>query len=643
MTERPPAAETLVDPDPLVERCLRTLAPQLATVEANPRATLRRDSLGTLQEARAAGVVDSLRALQSIPPGSPERPNAVELRSQLGEGGMGVVALGRQVSMDRLVAVKMTKRNRAERPRVLRLVHEALVTGSLEHPNVVPIYDVQMDAEGAPQIVMHRVEGDSWRGVLEGDPEGLGPGPTDDAIEWHLRTLLSVCDALSLAHSQGYAHRDIKPENVMLGRFGEVYLLDWGLAVPLGERDESAKGPVGTPAFMAPEMLTQAEVTERTDVYLLGATLFSVVAGHPPHDTSSPIAVITSVLNRAPDYPESMPAGVRAICERALAKDAAARYPDVASFKAAVARYLRRRGAEQLAQKATETAERLEAGEAANRTQRYELFGECRFGLRESLRQFPDNPAALTALERATAFMVRRELAEGDVRAASLLLSEMDAPPEDLRADLAAAEDDAEEERARQARLEALGRSLDRSVGQTTRVWFSITLGAMWTLFPLISGIRVHVLGREMTYQQILTFPVMMAAAIVGVAYFGREHLMSTTINRRMVGVLLATMAAMELCHAGLVVRGIPVADIQLVDNLLFVGMGAAWASFIDVRLTPCVLFFTGSFLYGAFHPDQRFFSLAVGNFLCLLNMLWAWLPRRDRDEGDGPDAPAPG
>ncbi|MGM0559223.1 MAG: serine/threonine-protein kinase, partial [Myxococcota bacterium] len=178
-----------------------------------------------------------------------ELPADLKVTETLGEGGMGIVRLARQSPLERDVAVKTSKKL-TDPGAIHGLLQEAFITGHLEHPNVIPIYTLGQDESGAPLIVMKRVEGISWLAKL--DDETLD-------LEYHIDVLRQVANAVRFAHSKGIVHRDIKPENVMIGDFGEVYLLDWGIALSLDEPKglmptrENAK-MAGTAQYMAPEM-----------------------------------------------------------------------------------------------------------------------------------------------------------------------------------------------------------------------------------------------------------------------------------------------------------------------------------------------------------------------------------------------------
>jgi len=187
-----------------------------------------------------------------------EAPSLV-LEHTLSRGGMAVVHLATQTSLRRKVAVKRVRPEKLDGRAMGRLLREAWITGGLEHPNVPPVYDIALDAEGVPQIVLKRIEGVEW-GVLMGAENAVQARfGVPDLMEWNLGVLLQVSNAVRFAHRRGILHRDIKPENVMIGEFGEVVLIDWGIAVSLrgegrGQLPLAAEvtDVAGTPCYMAP-------------------------------------------------------------------------------------------------------------------------------------------------------------------------------------------------------------------------------------------------------------------------------------------------------------------------------------------------------------------------------------------------------
>ncbi|MCP4918685.1 MAG: serine/threonine protein kinase [Proteobacteria bacterium] len=271
----------------------------------------------------------------------------------LGQGGSAVVSLATQNALGRDVAVKAMRADRASPEMEQILLREAWVTGSLEHPNIVPVYDITRDSQGRVQIVLKRVTGTSWFDLLWRRDLLAETAAPLDALEWNLRTLIQVANAVHFAHERGFLHRDLKPENVMIGSYGEVYVVDWGLALrldPQGDpriplaRDKHRMA--GTPAYMAPEMLGEGGVLGcRTDVYLLGATLFHVLTGEPPWlgDVAQPL--FDRIREGVIEPPEG---ALGEVCRRAMSKDPADRYLTAEAFRQAVEACLVRRSADSL-------------------------------------------------------------------------------------------------------------------------------------------------------------------------------------------------------------------------------------------------------------------------------------------------------
>jgi tRNA A-37 threonylcarbamoyl transferase component Bud32 len=285
-----------------------------------------------------------------------------ELREVLGEGGMGEVRLCRDRRMGREVAMKVMHAEQAVRADLrTRFLREARVQGQLEHPAIVPVYDLGLAEDGASHFTMKRVRGVTLAAAVA----ALASDEPGAAERFSRRRLLgafvTVCQAVDYAHTRGVVHRDLKPENVMLGAFGEVYVLDWGVARLVGVDDPDAPegrvsaGPrgltdhgvvVGTPGFMAPEQLRGEAVDARTDVYALGAVLFELLTLQPLHPYGTAEAAITSTLQgadarasvRTPD--RGIAPELDALCVRATALDPAARFPSARALHEAVDAYL---------------------------------------------------------------------------------------------------------------------------------------------------------------------------------------------------------------------------------------------------------------------------------------------------------------
>jgi serine/threonine protein kinase len=229
------------------------------------------------------------------------------LIEQIGRGGMGEVWEARQASLGRTVAVKRIRQDRLSNEDrsvlTVEFVREAIITATLEHPNIVPVHDLGADADGLPLLAMKLVKGRPWDALLKEDFLKLS---APALLGKNLPILVAMAQAVAFAHARGIVHRDLKPGQVMVGEFGETILMDWGLAIFVGASDSAESGafaqdagaapfrppsiaealnPAGTPALMAPEQ-TESEPNRlgvRTDVYLLGATLYFLLTGTYPH------------------------------------------------------------------------------------------------------------------------------------------------------------------------------------------------------------------------------------------------------------------------------------------------------------------------------------------------------------------------
>ena len=271
-----------------------------------------------------------------------ERYEALEL---MGKGGMGAVYAVRDDFLGRVVALKTLTSARSAsgegsqlssrigRSLALasdRLMREAAVTGSLEHPGVVPVYDVGQTGAGQPYYTMRAVPEGKTLQVAIASCETMA-----DRLEL-LHPFVRVCDTIRYAHSRGVVHRDIKPANIALGQFGEVLVLDWGFAEKLDSEENAPAQVVGTPGYMAPEVALHARGTAdpRVDVYGLGATLYHILTGAPPL-VSPTLQALRDALTSPQPYvsptalDSNVPLGISDVCMRALDPDPADRYASV--------------------------------------------------------------------------------------------------------------------------------------------------------------------------------------------------------------------------------------------------------------------------------------------------------------------------
>jgi len=244
------------------------------------------DDDGTIKpRAGPSGPPGSDSTIGTLPPliggrgkGEPLGSTHLDLQDEeLGRGAMGVVRSAQQVPLRRDVAVKTLLEDIVGADDRRQMLCEARVGGALEHPNVVPVYMLGGDETGAPVIVMRRIAGTPWSDLLADEALVRERQHVLDPLVWHLEVLTQVCNAVHYAHDKLILHRDLKPDNVMIGEFGEVYVLDWGLAVSLQEGNDLGLAHVsqidsvaGTPAYMAPEAVAVLgdQIGVATDVYV---------------------------------------------------------------------------------------------------------------------------------------------------------------------------------------------------------------------------------------------------------------------------------------------------------------------------------------------------------------------------------------
>lgn len=294
----------------------------------------------------------------------PVRPGPLPARYEylgaIGAGGMGSVCSVRDHELLRCVAMKFLGREASRNAdHVRRFVKEAQITAALEHPNVIPVYDRGTDCDGNHFFTMRRVDGRTLADWIE----AVGrPAQTPEVLHAMLASVAKVCDGLAFAHSRGVLHCDVKPENIMVGSFGQVYLMDWGVARALSERREGGWRPAaipaiddpsppifrgalnGTPSFMAPEQAFGYThlVDQRTDVFGLGAVLYTILAGHPPFQGCDIGAVLLEARICAVSFASGDDAGgplaarLRQVTLRALARAPGDRYPSIAELQRAL-------------------------------------------------------------------------------------------------------------------------------------------------------------------------------------------------------------------------------------------------------------------------------------------------------------------
>jgi len=288
-------------------------------------------------------------------------------------GGLGVVSIAHDSEVPREVALKEIRPESADNAEArTRFLREAEITGGLEHPGIVPVYGLGTYADGRPYYAMKFVNGDSLQTATARFHEHRKTGESGyQSVEFRelLQRFIDVCQAMQYAHDRGVLHRDLKPGNIMLGKYGETLVVDWGLAKPLGENPQAtgsleksvvprtalsgvdgygtqAGAAVGTPQYMSPE---QAEgrlddLGPATDVYSLGATLYHVLTGQPPAVGSNVAEILENVrrgtLIAPREHVSAIPRPLEAICRKAMSLRVEDRYPQTRMLANEISRWL---------------------------------------------------------------------------------------------------------------------------------------------------------------------------------------------------------------------------------------------------------------------------------------------------------------
>ncbi|NVB79241.1 MAG: protein kinase [Kofleriaceae bacterium] len=455
----------------------------------------------------------------------------------LGVGGMGQVMLARDARIGRAVALKELRAEHASAPDArARFLREAQVQGQLEHPSIVPVYDIDTTPDGELFFTMRRVLGKTLATIIDELREGTAHHTQRELLQ----AFATVCLTIDYAHSRGVVHRDLKPANIMLGDFGEVYVLDWGLArilddgtvTPMPASRLSSPGETfGTPLYMAPEQMDDSDVGPSADIYALGAILFEILTLEQlrnPRAIAEPVDARASV--RAPE--REVAPELETICVNATALDAEERYPSARAVQEAVARYLE--GDRELAQ-------------------RRQLAAEHAARAREALER-ADSAGADADLERGTAMreLQRALLLEPDREHVAMLAEMMSTPPREPPKEVAASI-----ELSRQA----VARSGAKYSAMATLSWFAYLpaialLGIrrydymMWVAVPSLITIA---LGFVASRQERIGRPIQMVMAVAWfVAAMGLSRMFGPLI---LMPTIIASFAIVSQAHPDRVIR----------------------------------------------------------------------------------------
>ena len=571
----------------------------------------------------------------------------LDVGATIGQGGSAIVRRAIQRSLAREVAVKTLRPEvDATRGRSL-LLREARVTGGLQHPGVIPVHDVVHDpVDDELQIVMKRVEGDSWL-VLMKRPIALEAHfPGREPIDAHLDILIRLCRVLEYAHDRGILHRDIKPENVMLGRFGELYLLDWGLALRTDPRgnpdvphvDDVAPVLAGTPAYMAPEMLGEGgKLGTWTDVFLLGATLYEVVFGEPPYAGLEGGELHDAIRGASPDFEGADSDWLTAITRRAMQRDPEHRYESVAELRRALENYQQARGAWTLTRDALAYLKQLELrvaepdSEEDKRRELYVLHGQAVFGFQQALRHW-EHEEAEEGLAKTHVVLATWELEQGDPEAALRLLADLDPVPAEL---WASARSSLEQKQAEQDELRALKREYDPRVGRRNRLYTLLGFAAVWVAAPM--SIWLFADPEQAVAEWTLPGSLAFLLVVLAVSLVRRDEVLGSHVNRVAMGSLAVIFAAQVALDVAALIGGWSMVIVHTNHLLLWAVVSSVTAFTLSSRLW----WVSSAYLVGYFvalvWPTTLLPVIAATNAFLIVVARWMWADDvwlRDQLEG---------
>ncbi len=627
-----------------LRKALDTLHWQGTELDVDGDATIRPDPQ-TLDPTINICVGDLPQLSLPVEEGEP----ALDFGDILAIGGMGVVQLATQRALNREVAVKRLKAGLENAENTQALLHEAWLNGALEHPNINPIYLLGRDELGLPIFAMRKIEGTPWRALIDNPEEAQKLSGTSDILLFHLNILMQVCNAVHYSHSKGILHRDVKSENVMIGHFGEVYLLDWGIAVSISEDAEvrgipsakNSRGVAGTPTHMAPEMVAgdSSKLSERTDVFLLGATLHMILTGEPRHMANSlPAIIMKAFRSERVDYGQDVPVDLGAIANKATARNPADRYESSEALRQALAQFIEHRNSLELSRQAGLRAEELRSllnsddslsEEAMQKA--YSLLAECRFGYQQARQIWQDNDDAVTGLQEALELMIEYQLGRRALRAVSGLISELPERNPALEKRLADLEIELDAEKIEFEKLRRIERDIDVTLGTKARALVCLTLAVLWGLPDLVIGFlevadKVHpgylfVTGRSVIY----TITLALAT------WVGRNALLGNVANRRIIGSGFVTFGAQfivwPLCWA----MGLPLETAITMVLACFTVIGATMGISIDRPIFLAAVFLLLCCIGSALYPAFSYGWLGLAGLTSMGAVSIVWWPKKGR------------
>ena len=468
----------------------------------------------------------------------------IEQEAVLGKGGMGVVKCGQQRYPDREVAIKKVIRPSNTHQRML--LHEAQITGQLEHPSIVPIHQIKQDDDGNVEIIMKRVQGKTLLELLE----SVHNTPDYTLPVTDVQYLIQTCFALEYAHNQNIVHRDIKLENIMVGDFNEVFLMDWGLGMDIVSKVGAHPGIVGTPCYMAPEMLSgnPDDIDFRTDVYLMGATIHHLLTGQPRHNGGNVRDTLELVLTSQPHkYPNEIPSVFGKMLNKACHQAKSERYQTIKELREALEAALSHWEAIQLTERAKGMLHQFEATvlKTKNNAEITKQYLKIRALLESSIEMWNDNTTATEALNHLLILMIEHHIDRLELSVAESLFDELHTTTEALRDKLITAQN----EYKKLSNAHALAQEYDPLQSKSGRKTLIVSIAATSVLLVSFAGAYSMFVSPEVTTLRLMyTGSLVSIACIVGV-FLGRKTLLTNKLGAQMARTFTTTSVLATFNH----------------------------------------------------------------------------------------------
>lgn len=469
----------------------------------------------------------------------------VETDVCLGKGGMGIVLCGQQTLPDREVAIKKVLKPSNTYQRML--LQEAQITGQLEHPNIVPIHQIKRDDNGDILIIMKKVQGKTLMELL---PSFHQKETYQIPVE-QLQQLMLICHALEYAHSKEIVHRDIKLENIMVGDFNEVFLMDWGLGMHLVNQIGANPGIVGTPSYLAPEMLSgdPENIDVRTDVYLMGATIHHLLMGTPRHDGTKVRETLEQAHASAPiDYPPHIPFIFGNILNKACAQQKSQRYQCVTDLRLALEEALEHWEAIQLTERAESALVHFKSqlkDQPEDSSTLFRTFLRIRTILESAIEMWKGNTLAKDRLEELLYLMIEYHIGRLEVSSAESLFAEISSPAPTLLKRLAVAQTEYKKLSSAHERAQEYD-PLQSKSGRKTLI---VSLAASSVSLVSFAFAYSFFVSQEVTTLRLMfTGSVVSIACLIGI-FVGRKTLLSNKLGAQMAKTFTITSVLATFNH----------------------------------------------------------------------------------------------